>query len=363
MAHVSHRQLTFMTVWVIVSTGLLVLPTIISRYLVQSPWMVGLLFVAGTAPVAAIANALVRRFPGCTLVSMAEQALGRLPGRMAGLVFASWLVVVLGVVGRELNEFVAMALLDVTPAAAVLIPFTAATTACVWRGPVALARTAEFFFPLIYGAFLIISLLGLREADFRFLLPLGAEGPGPILRAALTPVAFGTELTAMLMLAPLVRPAHQVGSSLLRAVLLVGSIGVTAESLTTAVLGFLRPGRTFPHFCTSRLVEAARFMERVDSLFAGLIISGIFIKFAALQYASAQAASDSLGRQAFRPALLVAGASSTALSLLAFRGFTALLETIDRTLAPAAITIQTGLPAAIMLADRIRRARKTRARP
>jgi len=251
-----------------------------------------------------------------------------------------------------------MALLDVTPAAAVLIPFATATTASVWRGPVALARTAEFFFPLIYGAFLTISLLGLREADFRFLLPVGAEGPGRILRASLTPIAFGTELTAMLMLAPLVRPADRMGTSLLRAVLLVGSIGVTAESLTTAVLGFLRPGRTFPHFCTSRLVEAARFMERVDSIFAALIISGIFIKFAALQYASAQAASDALGHRAFRPALLIAGAGSLALSLSAFRGFTALLETMDRILAPAAIAIQAGLPATILLAARIRRAGK-----
>jgi len=83
-------------------------------------------------------------------------------------------------------------------------------------------------------------------------------------------------------------------------------------------------------------------MERVDAIFAGLIISGIFIKFAARQFAAAQAVSEVAGKRAFTPALSVAGAGSLSISVLAFPAFPDLLDVIDHVFTLIAIAIHAG---------------------
>ncbi|HCW51703.1 MAG TPA: hypothetical protein DGR79_06520 [Clostridiales bacterium] len=350
MSKVSPLQLTSLALWVIVGAAILVLPTTISRHLMQSAWMVAVLFVVGVLPVAWVAASLLRRFPGRSFVGMARTALGRPAGSGLGLVFSLWWVLVLAVTGRILAEFVAFALLDLTPPPVVLSLLGVGTAAVLWRGPVPLARLAEVATPLIFATILIWFGLGLREGDMRYLLPIGAEGVPRILRATLTPVAFGSSIAAVLLMGKYIQTTRRVGPALYWAVVLVGTVGLMAESLTTLVLGFLRATQTLPHFHTARLVGLAGFVERVDSTFALGILLGIFITCGVLLFAVANGVSESLSvRRAYRLALGLGVVAFVVLTQVLFPTFAGLVAVLDSWLVPlVALAVQAGLPLVVL---------------
>ncbi|HCJ11166.1 MAG TPA: hypothetical protein DHW14_08420, partial [Clostridiales bacterium] len=356
MAKVTPLQLTSLALLVIVGAAILVLPTTISRHLAQSAWMVAVLFVVGVLPVAWVAASLLRRFPGRSFVGMARTALGRLPGSILGLAFSLWWVLVLAVTGRVLAEFVTIALLDRTPQAVLLGVFGLSVAVVLWRGPVPLARLAEVATPLIFAIMFIWFGAGLREGDVRYLLPIGAEGLPRILRATLTPVAFGSSIAAVLLMGRYIQTTRRVGPALYLAVVLVGTIGVMAESLSTLVLGFLRPTQTFPYFKTARLVGLAGFLERVDSAFALGILLGIFITCGVLLFAVADGVAESLSvRRAYRPALGLGVVAFVVLTQVLFPTFAGLVAVLDSWLVLlVALAVQAGLPLVVLAVARLR---------
>ncbi len=349
MGKVSPFQLMSLAVWVMVGAGILVLPTTISRHLMQSAWMVAVLFIVGVLPVAWVVASLLRRFPGQSFVGMARMALGRLAGSGLGLVYSLWWVLVLAVTGRILVEFVTFALLDLTPPLLVLGLFGASTAAVLWRGPVSVARLAEALFPVIFGAIVLWFGLGLREGDVRYLLPIGAEGVPKILRATLTPVAFGSSIAAVLFMGKYAQATRRAGRALYWAVVLVGTVGLMAESLTTLVLGFLRTNQTLPHFHTARIVGVADFLERVDSAFAAAILAGIFVTCGVLLFAVADGVCESLSVRRAYPLVLGLGvAAFVVLTQVLFPTFAGLVAILDGWFSALALAVQAGLPLVVL---------------
>ncbi len=364
MAKISPLQLTAMALWVMVGAGILVLPTTISRHLMQSAWMAGPLFIVGTMPVAWVVASLFRRFPGVSFVGMARMALGRWAGSSLGLVYSLWWALALAITGRILAEFVTFALLDLTPQLVVLGLFGLSTAAVLWRGPVTVARLAELLSPLLFGAIALWFVLGLREGDVRYLLPIGAEGMTRILRATLTPVAFGSNIAAVLFMGKHIQTTRRVGPALYRAAALVGTIGLMAESLTTLVLGFLRANQTMPHFHTARLVGVADFLERVDLAFGVGILVGVFVTCGVLLFAVADGVCESLSAPRAYPLVLGLNASAFAiLTQVLFPTFAGLIALLDGWLAPAALAVQAGVPLLVLTVGWLRGVGGRPARP
>jgi len=355
MGKVSPLQLMSLAVSVMAGAGILALPTTISRHLVQSAWMVAVLFIVGVLPVTWVIASLLRRFPGQSFVGMARMALGRPAGSGLGLVFSLWWLLILAVTGRILAEFVAFALLDLTPPVVVLGLFGASTAAVLLRGPVPVARLAEALFPVIFGTIVLWFVLGLREGDVRYLLPIGAEGVPKILRATLTPVAFGSSIAAVLFMGKYAQATRRVGRALYWAVVLVGAIGLMAESLTTLVLGFLRGNQTLPHFHTARLVGVADFLERVDSAFAAGILVGLFVTCGVLLFAVADGVCESLSVQRAYPLVLGLGATTFAvLPQVLFPTFAGLVAVLDGWFSALGLAVQAGLPLLVLTVGRLR---------
>ncbi len=354
-AKISPLQLTALALWVMVAAAILVLPTTISHHLTQSAWMAGPLFILGTLPVAWVVASLFRRFPGQSFVGMTRMALGRWAGSGLGLVYSLWWIVVLAITGRTLAEFVTFALLDLTPQHVVLGLFGASAAAVIWRGPVTLARLAELLSPLVIAVIVLWFAVGLREGDVRYLLPVGEEGVPKILRAALTPVAFGSSIAAVLFMGSCVQTTRRVGPALYRAVGLVGAIGLMAESLTTLVMGYLRANQTLPYFHTARLVGIADFLERVDSAFAVAILIGIFVMCGVLLFAVADGVRESLSLpRAYPPVLGVGVAAFVILTQALFPTFAGLIALLDGWLAPVVLAVQAGVPLLVLTAGWLR---------
>jgi len=305
--------------------------------------------------VAWVVTLLLRRYPGQSFIGMARMALGRVVGSGLGLAFSLWWLVILAVTGRILGELVTFALLDLTPQLVVLGLLGASAAAVLWRGPVAVARLAEVLFPVIFGAIVLWFVLGLREGDVRYLLPVGVEGVPEILIATLPPVAFGSSIAAVLLMGEHIESTRGVGRAIYWAVVLVGTVGLMAESLTTMVLGFLRVNQTLPHFHTARLVGFPEFLERVDSALATSIIVGIFITCCVLLFAVAAGVSESLSVRRAYPVVLVLGAAAFAvLTQVLFPTFASLVAVLDGWGAALALAVQGGLPFVVLVVSWIR---------
>ncbi|MCL6580002.1 MAG: endospore germination permease [Firmicutes bacterium] len=353
---VTTLQLTGLSVWVIVGAGILALPTAISRHVVQSAWLVAVIFIALVLPQAWLATTLVRRFPGRSFVGMARESLGPFLGAAVGLAFSLWWVLPLMATGRILAEFVTFSLLDLTPKSVILGAMAVSVAVVLWRGPIATARLAEILLPVIFAGLLAWFLIGLPDAEIRYLLPIGAEGLGTILRASLAPVAFGGSLMATLALGGYLGRAARVGRGLYWSVLIAGDIGLMAELLTTSVLGWLRPHLTFPHFHTARLIGLAEFLELVDSAFAAVILAGIFVTCAVLIFAVAEGVAETVGKRAVYPWALLGGAAVLTFGTpLALPTFPILVAALDSWYPPVALAVQVGLPLMVLVVAAVRR--------
>jgi spore germination protein KB len=356
MDRISLLQLTALGLWVMVGNAILVLPTTVSRHLVQSAWTAAVLFVVGVLPVAWVTASLLRCFPGQSFVGMARKVFGRPAGSVLGLVFSLWWVFPLALTGRVLAEFVSLALLDLTPRPVLLAVFGLSAAAVLWSGLLSLARLALLASPVIFGTMLIWFELGLREGDVRYLLPVGVEGLAAILRASLSPVTWGSSIAVVLLMGKHLQATRRVGRALYWAVVLVGVIGFMAETLTTLVLGFLRTTQTFPHFKTARLVGLPDFIERVDSVFAVGILLGVFIACGVLLFAVARGVSESLSvPRTYRPALGLGVVAFVVLPRVLFPTFTGLVTLLDTWLTQLIVlAVQAGLPSLVLVAAWLR---------
>jgi len=353
---VTTLQLTGLSAWVIVGAGIMVLPTVISRHVVQSAWLVAVVFIASVMPQAWLATTLIRRFPGRSFVGMARESLGTLLGTAVGLAFSLWWLLPLLATGRILAEFVTFSLLDLTPKLVILGAMATAVAIVLWRGPIATARLAEILLPVIFAGLVAWFLIGLPDAEIRFLLPVGQEGIRPTLRASFAPVAFGGSLMATLALGGYLGRAARVGRGLYWSVLIAGDVGLMAELLTTAVLGWLRPHLTFPHFHTARLVGLAEFLERVDSAFAAFILAGTFVTCAVLIFAVAEGVAETVGKRAVYPWALLGGAAALTFGTpLVLPTFPVLVAALDSWYPPFALAVQVGLPLMVLVVALVRR--------
>jgi spore germination protein KB len=302
--HIDGRQATAF-LWLAASSKiLLTIPALLVGEGFSASWLIPL----GSATIAAVAVlpglALMKRFPGRSLAGAAEEAVGPIAGRAAGLVLAAFLATDAALVLRQFSDAFGIVILPRTPIPVITLVLVLAAAYSAYTGLESIGRLSMFLVPWLL-AFFALGYAG-RSPDLSIarLLPFWGPGPGNLAVQALEHTGLYSELLTLLILIPYLRkPA--VGRAvafwvigLTAAVMILFQVAVL---VTFDVLGSEQ--LLYPVIHLSHLVTFGRLDVRLEPVVVLLWIFMAAVKVSVILWTLGTHLAETLRLPQFKPLL------------------------------------------------------------
>jgi spore germination protein KB len=259
-------------------------------------WMLallsGLLAALSIWPVAAV----LRRFPGRTIIEIADMTLGRGAAVAAGLLLAGSLSFIGGMILRETSEMAITAAYPHTPQTVATVTILLGAVYVAWGNGAHLVRLTRILLPMLLGSVLLVVVFNVAWGRMSHLLPLWGPGIPTLLAGVPSLASFYAPLALLSLLADGVSDRQKAVWWLPGAALASGLV----TCLQALVLSIIYPyplgnSFTFPFHVAARLVLGGRFFERVEAVWLFMWVGSTVVLSGALLYGSSLAVA-----QAFR---------------------------------------------------------------
>lgn len=280
---ISRSQYIFLITWLILGTGILVLPFTVGQFVTRDGWITALLFLVGGIVMAGVVAAFVRIFPEQSLIEGLHTAFGPRLGRLVSLSMLIWIFVTECIVLREIGLFIGTTVLWNTPEFIITGLFMVPVCFAVYMGLEVMGRMAEIITPLGFGISFALYLLAVQHADFSRLQPVLADGWSPILRSGIVPWAYSAEFLLVLQVRRAV-PRRFIVRDLFIAAASIAGTGVIVELTISIVLGPTVTYTAYPVLEVVRSIRLGEFLERLDPLYVMGVVSTTFLKIAFFHY-------------------------------------------------------------------------------
>jgi spore germination protein (amino acid permease) len=248
----------------------------------RDSWLSGIL----AAPVVVIAVWAIARlsqiFPGKTIVEYLPQVLGPAGYLLAALYPLFWLATVVFTL-RMTCDWLRDTILPETPSWVMGALYMLAVLYAASRGLDALARINQFLLPVLSLLGMFISTSTMQFKDYRLLLPLFENGPGPVLTATWLSLGYFGELSVATAFGASVRQRDRdrLFKAYLYAVLFLAVTLTGPLAGSISILGYRVAGNMpYPSFQHWLMVSFARFFERTDLLAVHQWLAGAYTRTA-----------------------------------------------------------------------------------
>ncbi len=353
---ISTTQLTLMMISQVIATAVIFLPGISAKEAKESAWISALVAAGVGILIAVTVVNLTLRYPGKTIVQYAPEIIGRIPGRILGILYAWWFLHLNAIVIREFAEFLVTAIMTDTPIMVFIIAIVVVSTYAVNSGLEVVARSNEFLMPFTIGSIVMIVLLVTKDMRFIHLLPVLEKGWGPIFKGAYSPASWMGETVAMAMLLPYLNNPRQGYKAVITALVIVGILlGISAVA-GVAVFGAEELGRMeFPVFNLARYIRIAAFLERIDAVVMALWVTGVYMKVTVIYYCGILCTAQAFNLKRYQPILLPYAILLGVLTVLLYENVIELVNSLAKVYPPYAIsTFQFGIPLFLLVVSVIR---------
>lgn len=251
----------------------------------QDNWLAVLLGMAEGILFALIYLALANRFPGKTLIEIADLVWGPYLGK---LISGSFLVYLfhLGSLAITMGmNFINFSLLPFTPVYVFILFGVSVCAAAASAGMEVLARS--------FTILVISAVVGLLFVDALLIPQIKLENLQPILetpflkllaaghRAAVYP--FG-DTVVFLMLIPFLNAPQKARSSVIAGLILAGLLFTIAIVRNTGVLGATAEYFLYPSYSVSRMINVGEIFTRIEILIGINFVTTVFIKVTIIIY-------------------------------------------------------------------------------
>lgn len=260
---------------------------------------------------------LATRFPGESLVQMAEAATGRFIGSLLMLGVLVWLYGHLTLNLRDFTETFKTTLLPMTPISIISVLLIICAASAAWTGLEGLARVSQLLFAPIYLMIALVVLLNLPRVDAAQYFPFWGFGLKRTAMGALAYLPMLSELILLLILGQVFRSARifrQIGSTALIIYILTG-LGMVL--LLVGLFGSpdaqINP---FALFSVARLISIGRWVERIEVVMIAFWVLSACIRIALLLYAACLHLAQILRIPNHRPLILPLLLIAQALAIL-----------------------------------------------
>ncbi|MCR4429605.1 MAG: spore germination protein [Tepidanaerobacteraceae bacterium] len=352
---IDDMQAVFLMVNLVIPTVLLGVPAVTIGFAKRDAWISALLATAAGIFIGRLISSIIEKFPGKTIFEVMEELLGRLFGKIAGALFAWWILHTCSGIAREYGEFLEVAIMPDTPLIIFSVAAIIVSAYAVKSGFEVMARF-NILFVLVIILFLLISALSYANARFDRMLPMFETRPQDVLKGALVPLAWMGEIVVFSVFSPAlkancsIRKINDVSVLLIGAFFLVGIMGVLlvfgAEHASAMM---------YPVYNQVRIISLANFLERLDYLiFMSWAIGGI-IKIGIFYFALVIGISWLFGISDYRPIVFPVGIVIASLSMFIHEGVGDELRFLMGTFPFYSIIIfEVGIPLLLWLASIIK---------
>ncbi|MGP4108654.1 GerAB/ArcD/ProY family transporter [Virgibacillus sp. L01] len=304
---INSLQMAILIYPTILATAILLVPSITGKHAEQDMWLSPIWGSVTGFLAVFLAIQLNKRYPGQTFIQYSEKIVGKLLGKIIGLVFIFFLAHTCGIVLREYGEFVKGNFLPTTPMMVVMGSMTLVCALAVRGGIEVVARSAQIFVPIVTVLFVLIILLLTPELEPANLYPVFENGIMPSLKGAVVPGGWYLEFFMISFLLPFLSNRNKAVKWSVMTVVAVMLTLVIINMVTLFVFGNITADFTYPVMEAARFISIAEFIQHLDSIVMAIWVGGIFVKISVFYYAVVLSTAQWLNLADYRPMVFPIG--------------------------------------------------------
>jgi spore germination protein KB len=341
---ISAFQMAIMMTPTIFATALLLVPAATARHAKQDLWLSPIMASVSGFLVVMIAAKLYKLYPEKSFIQYCELILGKIAGKIVGLIFLAYLLHINGIILREYAEFVVGTFLHLTPMNVVMGSMLLVCALAVYGGIEAIARSSQIIVPVVTLLFVLMTLLLLKDLDIKNLQPFLEDGLLPPFMGSIVPAAWFSEFILIAFLLPYLKDSAKAMKWGFLSVGSVAALLVLTNLATYMLLGKLTIKDTYPVMVAVRYISIAGFLEHLEAIVMAIWVSGTFIKIAVFYYAAVLGLAQLLGLSVYQPLVLPTAFLLLGLSNWSASNLQSLAHFLETTGAFYLLTMQLGVP-------------------
>lgn len=310
------RQATYLLINVIVTEGLLFVPSATFALTRQDAWLANLFALLIGLLMAWTWARLSQHFPGKTLFEYLPFLFGPVWGKLLGFWYlVGWTQASADMLRGTTSLLVGIFMYN-TPLTVFVVAIALLSTYIVYSGLENMARVNQLFMPASLILVIAIFLLVLPEMNFQNLLPVFDTGLLFVVKGSLPPTYLMGHIILLSMLSPyLNRPQEtlQIGAKSIFASffffeLLTIGLGATFSPLWAG-------SNLSPFLALARMIHLANFLERLETVLLVIWITAGAIKVASYHWVQALGLAQLLRLQSYRPLVIPWGIFTAVLAI------------------------------------------------
>lgn len=308
---ISALQMSLLIYVQIISTAVLYVPGITFQDAKQDMWLSPIWGSLSGFFVVFIVYQLNKLYPNETPVQYIQHILGRIPGKVIGILYLFFFLISCGNTLRQYGDFIVGAFLQQTPLLMVMGSLALASAFTVRIGLEILARLSDIFVPIIFLLWLVIVLLLLPELEVENMFPILEDGIEPSLRGSVTPLTWNSLFFLTSSLFPFLADRTQGKKWGMYSVIAVMVTLVLTNLSTLLLFGDITGSFLYPVMSAARYISYADFFENLEALVMAIWIGGTFVKLGLYHYVLVLNTAQWLKLSNYKPLALPFGLLAT----------------------------------------------------
>lgn len=300
-------QFSMMMYITVLITGVLVVPAATAIRAGSDMWFSPLWALpAGLIP-CILAYRLHQLYPGQNVIEYLPQLIGKIPGKIVGLLMLLINLEIASLIVREYTEFIMGPFLDNTPMIVVAGTVILVCAYAVHGGVEVLGKCSLLFVPFFIVLTLVTLFLLLPDLETKNALPFMENGPLPSFTGSYVSQGWMSEFWVATFFLPFL-PAR---SKPLRA--MVGTVFATVlslviiNSISLFLFGVLTKALYYPFLTATRYISYANFLEHLEAAAMTFWVLALIVKLSVFYYTSVVCAARSVSLPRYQPLTLPIG--------------------------------------------------------
>lgn len=315
---ISYKQLTYIIILSRVMMSLTFVPFFDTPPANQDMWIAALLSFFFQILLLAPIIYLCSYYKKLNLIQISEITFGKL-GKIVGILYIWFFIHLAAIHIRQFGEYLTSVPYPETPIIVFIVSLIIFSAYAVKDGIETIGRICEIIFPLILFSVIIILILVAKEVDLANLLPIMENGFIPIAKGAFIIAGRTSEIIFLAMLYPFISSTN-IKYSKKSSFWISLTLAVFFSLIYIFIVGVLgveqAKNRAFPFFSIVRAISLADFIERIDSIYMGIWVLGMYVKISIFYYLSVISTAQVFNLSDFRPVVLPLGSIIISLSIL-----------------------------------------------
>lgn len=313
---IDYKQLIFLIFISRITLSIICLPVLAFPPANQDIWMSVFLMYVIHFLLAIPVYCLWKRFPDMSIIQYSRIIAGK-AGTLIGLLYIWFFIHLAAMTLQYFSMFLTTAVMPETPQLFFLISLTLLGAFAVYNGIEVIGRLSEIIAPIIMLSLITIFIFLTKDMDFKALTPVMEKGFLPVLYGGFLHTPRTDEIVDIAMILPYLNDRRRVKKVFVFAfsILLVFLLLLLIPIITVYGVQAAQ-NLSFPYFSLAKIISVLDFIERIEILYVGIWMLGIFLKLSFYFYLTVLGISQVFDLHDYKPLVLPTGAVIVPLSIL-----------------------------------------------